>query len=558
MKSRFTLLPLTSRIAAMVVCFGLLAPDAAVADCSEDELTAVFILEGISINSKALGGPDTLEGKFKTKVGVPDLQVWNGGDLFRDTESFWNVDTFNCANLDANTPDNHAWWCGAQFAQCDPDDPPEGYGNSWNQRLGWHGTVPDPTEPVTVTVRARMNLDSEPGYDYIRLQYVCPEGVRDVWGLDGFAEGLIVEQTFTLQPEDYTDPFDAVLLRWSFRSDGAWSDEVCIFPSAGAALIDLIEVFFDQGAGPVQIGDTETCEPGTDLQWSAEIDELRLELLDVAQVGTVTNPSIAEMIEAVEAVQPGPGFNYYHQAQAGPFHLFYAEPMDFGGCAIVDGRDGRVVFAGTVVWLGPGSVTLPMESSHSWSFPPGDPAADPTGVEIMPNYNWSEQYGTPNEITDAVVNYLRGSDVLRSFSDCGSYDVVSYIYTPEGIPGMSPDAASQVIIVSGRCGPPWADFVSAAPPVSSDKWLTFVYPNPFNPQLDIRGVLPKSGHIRVSVLDIRGREISVLFDGQHEAGETNWKWNGRDKTGRSLASGVYLIRMETNSRIETRGVTLVR
>jgi len=187
MKSRKTFLPQTSRIAAMVVCFALLAPCAAISDCSEEEITAVFLLESILLNPPVFDGPDTFEGKFQTEVGEPDRHGWTGVDLSQNTESFWQVDTFNCANLDANTPDNHAWWCGDLFESCDPDDPPEGYGNYWNQWLGWHGAVPDPSEPVTVTVRARLNLDSEPGYDYIHLQYISPEGVREVWALDGFA-----------------------------------------------------------------------------------------------------------------------------------------------------------------------------------------------------------------------------------------------------------------------------------------------------------------------------------------------------------------------------------
>ncbi len=558
MKPRFSFFTLTWRIATMVVCLALLAPCAAISDCSEEELTAVFLLEGIDINPMAFGGPDSLEGRFKTKVGEPDLQRWNGIDLSRDIASFWNVDTFNCANLDPDTPDNQAWWCGTQFAECYPDDPLEGYGNSWNQWLGWHGTVPDPGEPVTVTVRARMNLDSEPGYDLIYLQYISPEGAHNVWWLDGFAEGLIVEQTFTLQPEDYTDPFDTVHLRWSFRSDGAYSDEDCFYPSVGAVQIDLIEVFFDQGAGPVQIGDTETCEPGDDLQWSPEIDELRLELLDVAPLGMVTNPSIAEMIEAVEAVQPGPYFNYYHQAQEGPFHLFFAEPLDFGGSAIVDGRDGRVVFAGTIVWLGFGSVTLPVESSHSWSFPPGDPAAEPASVGILPNHGWLEQYGTPADITDTVVDYFRGSDVLRSFSDCGAYDVVSYIYTPDGGLGLDPSSASLVLIVSGLCGPPWADFVSAAPPVSSDKRSIYVYPSPFNPQTKVSFYVDKPEQIRVEIYDIRGRRVAVLTDQQYQVGEHSVEWGGRDSAGRLVPSGEYFFRVEFGNKVEIRKAMLLR
>ncbi|MBU8872057.1 MAG: hypothetical protein KOO60_14410 [Gemmatimonadales bacterium] len=83
-------------------------------------------------------------------------------------------------------------------------------------------------------------------------------------------------------------------------------------------------------------------------------------------------------------------------------------------------------------------------------------------------------------------------------------------------------------------------------------------PNPFNPQVEIRGELPVAGNVRVGVCDVRGREVCILFNGLCNAGEATWDWNGRDRTGRDVASGVYLIRMETESHIVHRAVTLMR
>ncbi len=85
-----------------------------------------------------------------------------------------------------------------------------------------------------------------------------------------------------------------------------------------------------------------------------------------------------------------------------------------------------------------------------------------------------------------------------------------------------------------------------------------VAPNPFNPRLEIRGQLPTSGHVRTTVCDVRGREVQVLFNGQHAAGEARWRWNGQDGAGRAVASGVYLVRMETGLRIVHKAVTLAR
>jgi hypothetical protein len=64
---------------------------------------------------------------------------------------------------------------------------------------------------------------------------------------------------------------DQVHLRWYFESDGSFSDEDCLHPTDGAAQIELIAVYFDQGDGEFQVGTTETCESGDPVQWETSI-----------------------------------------------------------------------------------------------------------------------------------------------------------------------------------------------------------------------------------------------------------------------------------------------
>ncbi len=83
-------------------------------------------------------------------------------------------------------------------------------------------------------------------------------------------------------------------------------------------------------------------------------------------------------------------------------------------------------------------------------------------------------------------------------------------------------------------------------------------PNPFNPALEVLAALPRAGAARVSIADVRGREVRVLHDGVVPAGQSRWVWDGRDSAGRGVASGVYLINLETPERVVRRTVTLVR
>jgi len=216
-----------------------------------------------------LGEPGTLSGQFQDACGLPDRQGWLGVDLTASDEIHWQVSPFRGAELDPLTPDNQAWWCGAILESCGPGDLPEGYGDDWAAYLDWYGTVPDPGDSVTVRVKAVLSCDTEPGFDYIYLEASTAGYSPALFTRDARRTAVKVDVSATLAPEDYLGAAsDQVHLRWRFFSDGAWDDEDCLWPTAGAAVIDLIEVWFDQGSGEIQIGTTETCEPGDPLQWT--------------------------------------------------------------------------------------------------------------------------------------------------------------------------------------------------------------------------------------------------------------------------------------------------
>ena len=83
-------------------------------------------------------------------------------------------------------------------------------------------------------------------------------------------------------------------------------------------------------------------------------------------------------------------------------------------------------------------------------------------------------------------------------------------------------------------------------------------PNPFNSQTLISYFLPKSGPTRLEVFSVTGQRVAVLRQGHQQAGYHRLHWNGRDREGRSLASGVYLYRLVTDEGILTRKLTLLR
>jgi flagellar hook assembly protein FlgD len=70
------------------------------------------------------------------------------------------------------------------------------------------------------------------------------------------------------------------------------------------------------------------------------------------------------------------------------------------------------------------------------------------------------------------------------------------------------------------------------------------YPNPFNPSTTIRFDVPQSGLVNLTIYDLNGRRIATLVDENMAAGSHQVSWNGRDASGISVASGVYIYRLQ--------------
>jgi len=84
------------------------------------------------------------------------------------------------------------------------------------------------------------------------------------------------------------------------------------------------------------------------------------------------------------------------------------------------------------------------------------------------------------------------------------------------------------------------------------------YPNPFNPQTVIPLALPRTGYVDLAVYDTAGRRVRTLLAGTLPAGDRTATWDGRDDTGRALASGTYFARLRTSGADEVRPLVLVR
>ena len=84
------------------------------------------------------------------------------------------------------------------------------------------------------------------------------------------------------------------------------------------------------------------------------------------------------------------------------------------------------------------------------------------------------------------------------------------------------------------------------------------FPNPFNPETVLRLQLPERGSVELHVYDAAGQKVRSLLAGALAAGVYTAVWDGRDQTGREVASGTYFAQLRAGNRVQTRKMTLLR
>jgi hypothetical protein len=83
-------------------------------------------------------------------------------------------------------------------------------------------------------------------------------------------------------------------------------------------------------------------------------------------------------------------------------------------------------------------------------------------------------------------------------------------------------------------------------------------PNPFNPQTTIHFNLPQSAHADLRLYDVQGRLVRTLVSEQRPGGLNEARWDGRDQSGRAVASGTYFARLQAGGRHSVKSLVLVR
>jgi PKD repeat protein len=83
-------------------------------------------------------------------------------------------------------------------------------------------------------------------------------------------------------------------------------------------------------------------------------------------------------------------------------------------------------------------------------------------------------------------------------------------------------------------------------------------PNPFNPSTSISFALPEGGKVALRIYDAQGHLVRTLVNEELPAGIHLKEWDGKDESGLSMGSGVYLYRLETTRAVLQNKMVLMK
>ncbi len=88
------------------------------------------------------------------------------------------------------------------------------------------------------------------------------------------------------------------------------------------------------------------------------------------------------------------------------------------------------------------------------------------------------------------------------------------------------------------------------------------FPNPFDRSIgretNVKFYLADQQKVEISVYNIRGQRVRMLQDGRLDQGYHTVQWDGKDESGRTVASGVYFLKMNTTGQTKIKKLIMFK
>ena len=146
-----------------------------------------------------------------------------------------------------------------------------------------------------------------------------------------------------------------------------------------------------------------------------------------------------------------------------------------------------------------------------------------------------------NQLPVAFMNHYPGYQLAM-------FGIPLYFMQPAGVRSML------LRLINDMLYPTATDDEVSAPPI----FQVAVFPNPFNPSTTIAYSLPRESKVEIEIFNIRGQCVRSYNPGIAGKGEYKLTFDGKDKNGQALASGVYTVRISAGKEKVFKRMTLIK
>lgn len=158
------------------------------------------------------------------------------------------------------------------------------------------------------------------------------------------------------------------------------------------------------------------------------------------------------------------------------------------------------------------------------------------------NY-WQTEPNDSFTVTDADFVSLDTSQLSQSRKADGSLPDITFLHLRQGS-----DLTDRGIDVD-------LPYVGSAPDLGAFEYgassgilvLNPIHPNPFRETTTITYTITIQGNIKIAIFDLLGRELKILLDENLSEGTYEETWDGTDKEGDKVRSGIYFCHISSES-----------
>ncbi|HRY83024.1 MAG TPA: M1 family aminopeptidase [Candidatus Cloacimonadota bacterium] len=128
------------------------------------------------------------------------------------------------------------------------------------------------------------------------------------------------------------------------------------------------------------------------------------------------------------------------------------------------------------------------------------------------------------------------------------FGIPLYFMQPEGVRSMLEDLIDDILYPTAI-----DDEILPQP-----AFRLSVYPNPFNPTATIAFSLPRASKVEIDIFNLRGQRVRSWRHETASKGEHKLSFDGKDQSGKALASGIYTVRIKAAGRVLSKRISLIK